>query len=299
MKFSAKKMSEKTEAEASPAGGFVHHSFLENKHRFAKILYSSVEGASRRSLAKKTWLMIYISLFSSLLAFFLLSALLIELEFSEDKRLYQKLVKQIYVQSQTYKNDYQLDWLQIDNTLNHGVRLSFDQRVVSATNLADPNSEVAQELLQFDSAQAKIHPQFVPYLLQIAGLLQDLRLADNDGIRQVLANKLQSRGKYLTMQLRVAGHTDAIPMQENARFKDNVELSSFRAFAVMRYLQTHSFLPRAQFSIAGYGSFKPLAEDVNAPENRRIEIYITPVIKPLDERLLNTARTMEATDGRS
>ena len=237
-----------------------------------KRLMRASRGSVSRRTAKKSWLIIYISLFSGLLAFFLLSVLLIELEFSDDKRLYQKLVKNIYLESQEYKSSYNLPWLRIENTLNHGVRLSFDAQLLDNRD---------QEILQFDSAQAKIHPEFVPFLLQVAGLLQFLKLDDKNVIRENLNKRLQAKNKFLTMQIRVAGHTDARPMAENARFKDNVELSSFRAFAVMRYLQTHSFMPREQFSIAGYGGFKPALSDENAPQNRRIEIYITPVIKPI------------------
>ncbi|WP_321275919.1 flagellar motor protein MotB [Thiomicrorhabdus indica] len=246
-----------------------HHSSI-----LKRLMRASGASVSSHS-AKKSWLIIYISLFSGLLAFFLLSVLLVELEFSDDKRLYQKLVKNIYMESEAYKTSYDLPWLRIENTLNHGVRLSFDTQLLHN-----------QEILQFDSAQAKIHPDFVPYLLQVAGLLQHLKLNDDNAIRQNLSKRLQKKNKFLTMQIRVAGHTDARPMAENARFKDNVELSSFRAFAVMRYLQTHSLMPRAQFSIAGYGGFKPALSDANAPQNRRIEIYITPVIKPVGFEVL-------------
>lgn len=229
-------------------------------------------GSALNRVGQKSWLMIYISLFSGLLAFFLLSTLLTELEFVDHKRLYQKLVKSIYEQAQTYKQTYQLDWLQIENTLNHGVRLTFNTESLEASQ---------SEIVQFDLAQAKIHPEFLPYLLQVTGLLQQLNLNDEHPERQKLTSRLQKSDRALTMQIRVVGHTDAQPMMANARFKDNVELSSFRAFAVMRYLQTHSLLPREQFAIAGYGAFKPLVSDPNAAENRRIEVYIVPVIKPV------------------
>lgn len=264
------------EHEALPAGEELvnHHDELTRRGQGFSMIHRMMNASqSRRSTAKKSWLIIYISLFSGLLAFFLLSALLIELEFSDDKRLYQKVVKQLYNQSQVYKGDYQLDWLNIDNTLNHGVRLTIDPKLSHSVN---------QEILQFASAQAQIHPDFVPYLLQVTGLIQDLKLQSDHPTRHQLMEKLHAQGKTLVMQIRVAGHTDSNPMAPNARFKDNVELSSFRAFAVMRYLQTHSMLPRTQFSIAGYGEFQPTMNDSRSPENRRIEIYITPMIKPLD-----------------
>lgn len=226
-------------------------------------------GSKVSERSKKAWLMVYIALFSSLLAFFLVGILIAELEFKDEKRLYQRLVKHLYSQSVNYQRDYGLDWLKIDNTLNQGVRLSFDPKLT-------------ERVLQFDSAQAKIHSDFVPYLLQVTGLIQSLKLNQQDVNQRKLSAKLASQNKALNMIVRVAGHTDARPMAENARFADNVELSSFRAFAVMRYLQTHSLLSKTQFAISGYGDFHPVDKDPNAAENRRVEIYISPVIKPLD-----------------
>lgn len=230
-------------------------------------------GSTKPKKAEGAWLVIYISLFSGLLAFFLLSVMLVELEFSSEKRAYQKLLKQLYQASESYKDIHGLEWLQVENTLNNGVRLSFDPKSIRFSQ--------AQGIEQFESAQAKIHPDFVPYLLQVAGLLQHLKLDKLDASSANLNAQLAEQDNFLTMQIRVAGHTDAQPMAPNAPFRDNVELSSFRAYAVMRYLQTHSFLPQSQFAIAGYGAFKPLVENGNAPENRRIEIFIAPMVKPL------------------
>lgn len=76
---------------------------------------------------------------------------------------------------------------------------------------------------------------------------------------------------------RIDGHTDKRPLSGAGQFKDNWELSSARAIAVVRYLAGRGVSPQ-RLVAAGFGEFAPL-EFGDAPEalarNRRLELKLT------------------------
>lgn len=77
--------------------------------------------------------------------------------------------------------------------------------------------------------------------------------------------------------LRVDGHTDAVPLSGNGRYKDNWELSSARSTSVVKLLIENG-VPPDRLVAAGFGEFQPL-EPGDTPEvqskNRRIELKLT------------------------
>ncbi|MGN6582579.1 MAG: peptidoglycan -binding protein [Rhizobiaceae bacterium] len=77
--------------------------------------------------------------------------------------------------------------------------------------------------------------------------------------------------------LRVDGHTDNIPLSGNGRFRDNWELSTARAIAVVKFLIANGVSPN-RLVAAGFGQFQPL-DPSDTPEarakNRRIELKLT------------------------
>ena len=214
----------------------------------------------------RLWLLTYISLFTSLLAFFILMITLVELEGSTPKRNYQKLVGNIYKEV-SYQSTLQgLDWLQIENTLTKGVRLSIPSDLVANSSL-------------FSSARAQINPRYLPYLQSIVDVLTVLNFQDFNTRYAKLINGIESAGYKVDFMIRIEGHTDSLAMAPTARFRDNVELSTFRAYAMMEWLRIHTGLSRKHFSISGYGSFHPLTANPEQSENRRIEIYLVPLIR--------------------
>lgn len=76
---------------------------------------------------------------------------------------------------------------------------------------------------------------------------------------------------------RIDGHTDKRPLSGLGQFKDNWELSTARALAVVRYLASKGVSPQ-RLVAAGFGEFAPL-DFGDAPEalarNRRLELKIT------------------------
>lgn len=74
----------------------------------------------------------------------------------------------------------------------------------------------------------------------------------------------------------VSGHTDNVPIN-NARFRDNWDLSTARALNFMKILLSNEGNDPARFSSIGYGEYRPVADN-DTPEgralNRRVEVSI-------------------------
>jgi len=65
------------------------------------------------------------------------------------------------------------------------------------------------------------------------------------------------------------------------RFRDNWQLSTERALAVLDYLLQDKNLNPLRFSAAGYGEYRPLVPN-DTPENRalnrRVDIVVIPAV---------------------
>ena len=82
-------------------------------------------------------------------------------------------------------------------------------------------------------------------------------------------------------EVRVAGHTDNVPVKNTAnkqRFEDNWGLSAFRAKRVMEALR-QAGVPEARMSILGYGQQRPVVANGprGAEANRRVELFLVPI----------------------
>ena len=92
----------------------------KNKKNNLPGLVDSNSNEAQQVKRNRLWLLTYISLFTSLLAFFILMITLVELEGSTPKRNYQKLVGKIYNEVNYQATLQGLDWLQVENTLKKG-----------------------------------------------------------------------------------------------------------------------------------------------------------------------------------
>jgi chemotaxis protein MotB len=107
----------------------------------------------------------------------------------------------------------------------------------------------------FKSGQAEIEPTQEPILGAVARNIGNLR-----------------------NRMRIEGFTDPIPIH-NSRFIDNWDLSAERAGNVLRYLLDHSNLDPNRLSLAGYGPYRPIADNETEEGralNRRVDIVIRP-----------------------
>ena len=105
----------------------------------------------------------------------------------------------------------------------------------------------------FDSGSAFLKSDSLPILQQVVRSLNDM------------PNSIQ-----------IEGHTDDRPILPGSKFDSNWELSSARAFAVLRFFEING-IPQQRLSATGYGEFRPMQTNATADgrsANRRIEINI-------------------------
>ena len=80
----------------------------------------------------------------------------------------------------------------------------------------------------------------------------------------------------LPNNVRIEGHTDNIPLNTR-QFPSNWELSGARALTAMRYLAEVEKLPYRRLSYAGYGEYRPIADNDTREgrrRNRRVDIIV-------------------------
>jgi chemotaxis protein MotB len=133
--------------------------------------------------------------------------------------------------------------------------------------------------------------------LQPRGLVVSLREAaffpsGGDTVATATYPSLEKVAKLLASlpnSVRLEGHTDSVPIH-TARFRNNWDLSSARAIAMLGLFTDTFEIPRARLAVAGYADTVP-ADTNETPEgrakNRRVDVTI----------LSQTALSMEAKSG--
>ena len=123
-----------------------------------------------------------------------------------------------------------------------------------------------------------------------ACLGDNIRVSIKKNIAPILVNKLT---EYQNIEVYIEGHTDASPWKSGYRgtercavFDDNYTLSAARARearrAVLDGLDSTDRKIMERISVMGYGADRLLnSQDMNAPENRRVEIRL--VAKAVEE----------------
>jgi chemotaxis protein MotB len=87
----------------------------------------------------------------------------------------------------------------------------------------------------------------------------------------------------------IEGHTDNVPYGEKGLIKNNWDLSTKRATAIVNILTENNNIPKDNLTAAGRGEYAPIAVN-NTVEgrstNRRIEVILTPKLDEIS-KLLN------------
>lgn len=104
------------------------------------------------------------------------------------------------------------------------------------------------------------------------------KAAIKDGVKPTLDSmgEILSEHDIVIKNIHIEGHTDDRPIN-TAQFPSNWELSTGRAGSVVRYLIEKSDVEDAKFSSAGYGEFRPIADnttDQGRAANRRVEFLL-------------------------
>lgn len=106
--------------------------------------------------------------------------------------------------------------------------------------------------LLFESAKATLKDDVKPYLKKISKTLPE------------------------GYDIQIEGHTDNLNINNN-EFASNWELSAFRGINVLKYLIDSCGMDSDKMSVAGYGEFRPIADN-STPEgrikNRRVDIVL-------------------------
>lgn len=88
----------------------------------------------------------------------------------------------------------------------------------------------------------------------------------------------------------IEGHTDNDPFSGNGNVKDNWDLSTKRATAIVNILQENKSINPESLTAAGRGEYAPVATNDTAEgkaKNRRIEVILTPKLDKITELLNN------------
>ncbi|MDR9498864.1 MAG: OmpA family protein [Hydrogenovibrio sp.] len=233
-----------------------------------KVQNAALVHGIQRLRQNQSWQLVFVALFTALLAFFVLVITLVEIESNRTERDYQRLLKAFHQEVVQTRDELGLPWLEVENTYAKGVRLSF-------------NSSLFAEQSLFQSGRARLNPRFLPYLDQVVELIKHL---DLPAFHQRYGRWSQSQvadepdGSKMIVTLRVEGHTDAAPLAPTALYQDNRQLSTYRAYALMDWLALYTQLPSELFAIAGYGAFHPITQDPYDRKNRRTEVYLQPQV---------------------
>lgn len=121
-------------------------------------------------------------------------------------------------------------------------------------NLNDEGLGISiQDVVLFNSGDARVLKEVEPLLLQISSMIHKL---DNN--------------------VKVVGHTDNIPIS-NEKFHSNWELSAMRAINVMNFMADAGGIDSGKLSIEAYAEYMPKYDnstEEGRARNRRVEIFV-------------------------
>lgn len=147
------------------------------------------------------------------------------------------------------------------NSLVQELEQEIQQGQVRIKKLKNQLSLELVDRILFDSGQAQLNTQ-------------------GQDILQRLKPKLQQLLNQGSKILRVAGHTDNVPISARlrSRFASNWELSTARALEVLHFLQQEGIAGK-HLVACGFGPYQPVADNSTAQgrrRNRRIQLLLTP-----------------------
>jgi len=162
---------------------------------------------------------------------------------------------------------------------------SLSDRLDDAASMAlDPRTDEAlrelaaqsPDLIRFDSERGVVRlASDLTFALGSVEVRQDAR----ETLRRFA--EILSRAEASGYQLRIVGHTDAVPVsrpETRRKHPTNMHLSAHRAISV-RDVLTQAGLSAQRIQIAGWGPYRPAVPNPasgGAAENRRVEIYVLP-----------------------
>lgn len=210
--------------------------------------------------ASNSWKVTYSDLLTGLLAFFLLLIIKAEEDANTTFKFADQMKDIIYSQVSQEKQNRNLNWLYVEHAGPKGIKLLIP-------------SEIGDQTF-FQSGDDQIVINFIFYLRTVARIVGGLELEKIPTRYASVYRNLEQAGKTIKINVRIEGHSDAVPLGRSSRFRDNWDLSTARAHQVMQFMMNETNIPDSYFSISGYGPFHPLVDMNSYDENRRVEIYL-------------------------
>lgn len=139
----------------------------------------------------------------------------------------------------------QIEQMIADSGVEEEIEIDFNSRYVLLT---------LNGAFLFDSGSAQIKEESLP-LIDKVGLII---------------------GKYSDRIVEIEGHTDNVPIS-NSNFRNNNDLSSSRALAVLEYFIDEKGIDPVKLKSSGRGEYVPIADNSSAEgraRNRRVEVKI-------------------------
>lgn len=212
--------------------------------------------------------------------------LLRELQATQET-LHQKEDALLILEDEVNKKQRNLQQLQMELEERNAKLVELEnilQRKDSAVNAL--RDKVAQALLGFEDEglkvslkNGKVYVSLDEELLFGTGSTQ----VDPKG-RQALTQLARVLEQNKDINVMIEGHTDDVPVREGSAFKDNWDLSTLRATAIVRILLEESSMDPKRLIAAGRGEHMPVnpAKTAEARQmNRRTEIILTPKLNEL------------------
>ncbi|MFT5999011.1 MAG: chemotaxis protein MotB [Neolewinella sp.] len=157
--------------------------------------------------------------------------------------------------------------------LNRSIQRKDSLNLALVMNLKRSLDQIAGNDIQVEVRGGKVHVSISDKLLFASGSARVNATAEN-----VLANISTVLNDHRDLKVIVEGHTDNVPVKING-VRDNWELSTMRATAVVRKLTDDFYVDPSRLSAAGRAEYDPRGDNGTADgraRNRRTEIVITP-----------------------
>lgn len=150
------------------------------------------------------------------------------------------------------------------------------EQLAETEEIAEQVEAMVQKNNMAEQVDVEFNGQYVSLTLNGALLFDSGSAEVKEESKPVLDKVAMILTKYSDHTIEIEGHTDNVPIH-TAAFKDNNELSSFRALSVFNYLLEVSDLDPATLKHSGRGEYIPVADNATAEgrmRNRRVEIKI-------------------------
>ena len=150
---------------------------------------------------------------------------------------------------------------QIQEALSQQAQEEIDKGEIQVTQRLNNTVIRLEEQILFDTGKTNLKPSGIEMLKKIAELM----------------------GSVDNHEMQVEGHADSRPIQGmlKRKYDTNWELSAARSTQVVRYLVEKLGVEATRISAAGFGQFRPLADNDTAQNlqlNRRVEFVLRPII---------------------